>query len=307
ERRRPERLPEHDAGARNRGDEHALEKPRLAILDDGDRREDRGEEQHQDDDAGIEVLEGADRRAGRWRPEGGAEAATEEDPEDQRLRERPHEPAALPNEPQDLAPPQRADARHTRPAHAVAPSPAASSVQKRWPVTCTNTSSSVGLPNVTVWMSLGNASTTSRTNSWPRGSSIRSAPSMRRGSQPNRWRIRSRRRSGSPLCTTTTSPPIARFSSAGVPTATRAPRCTTPMRSQRSASSIAWVVRTTVTPSVSRSRTSWPKKSRRAPGSSPVLGSSRSSNSGPWSSPFASSTRRASPPDSVSTRSSDRS
>src|SRR5437660_1548826 len=44
-------------------------------------------------------------------------------------------------------------------------------------------------------------------------------------------------------------------------------------------------------------------KSRRAPGSRPVLGSSSRRSSGPCSRPFASSTRRARPPESVSTRS----
>ena len=59
---------------------------------------------------------------------------------------------------------------------------APSSPHRRRPVRWMKTSSRVGFPKVTDSTSCGNASTTSRTNSCPRGSSRRRFPSTRTGS-----------------------------------------------------------------------------------------------------------------------------
>src|SRR5262249_36119847 len=163
--------------------EDALQEARLPVLDDRDRREDRREEEHEPDDAGIEVLHGADvgRRPGR--AEGRAEAAAQQHPEDERLREGADQAAPLAHEADDLPPPEGLDGGEGRAAHDGS-SATASSLQKRWPVSRTKTSSSVGRPNVAESISPGKASTTSRTNSCPRGSSTRSTPSTRRASRP---------------------------------------------------------------------------------------------------------------------------
>ena len=80
-----------------------------------------------------------------------------------------------------------------------------------------------------------------------------------------------------------------------------------PTRSARvAASSMAWVVSTTVTPLARRSRTRSQTNSRAA-GSSPVVGSSRNSTSGACISALATMTRWAWPPENMSGLSSARS
>src|SRR5205807_3872478 len=102
------------------------------------------------------------------------EARAEQHPEHQRLKERARQAAALPREPRDLAPPERA--RLKRDVHGCCAA-SADGAKNRWPVRWTNTSSSVGLPKVTDSISPPNASTTSRTSSCPRWRSIRMVPS----------------------------------------------------------------------------------------------------------------------------------
>ena len=85
---------------------------------------------------------------------------------------------------------------------------------------------------------------------------------------------------------------------AGVSWATRRPPCRTATWSaSRSASSMYWVVSSTLAPPATRART-WSHRSWRARGSRPVVGSSRNTTCGPPTSVMARSSLRRMPPDS---------
>ena len=97
------------------------------------------------------------------------------------------------------------------------------------------------------------------------------------------------------------SSPMRAFSSSGVPWATVRPWSSTTMSSaSRSASSRYCVVRMTVVPSRTRSR-SMSHRSPRLRGSRPVVGSSRNSTSGAATRLAARSSRRRMPPENVFT------
>ena len=216
ERRAPERLAEHDLLSADRRDEDALKESPIAILDRGDRREDRREQQHHDDHAGEEVLDVVLTADAGSRLERMIHSAAEQQPEDERLRECAHPSAALAREANDLAPPER---RH-REKEALIASPR---LRRRsrivGPVTCTKTSSSVGRPKLTDRTSVGNASTRSRSRSCPRAAldSQRSVDDLRLDAE-SRANLRREAFSGCSACTTTTSPPTLRLSSSGAPT-----------------------------------------------------------------------------------------
>src|SRR5262249_10749027 len=152
--------------------------------------------------AGKEILE-ISRAGGRaGRPERSRQSATEQSPEDDRLHERTDHAAALAEETDDLALPQREDGQS---AHAASDGTAWSWCPVRW----TNTPWSVGRPTRIAWTSAGKASTRSRTSSWPRGCSRRSVPSMRTASPPKRSRPLLCNPPTSAAWITTTSPPTA--------------------------------------------------------------------------------------------------
>jgi hypothetical protein len=96
-------------------------------------------------------------------------------------------------------------------------------------------------------------------------------------------------------------------SSSGLPSATIRPEAITATRSARAcASSMKWVVSTTVRPASHNARIVAHER-RRADGSKPVVGSSRNSTSGSPTSPTARSSRRRWPPESADTRTRSRS
>ncbi len=130
EERPAEDLAERDGERRDRRDDDGLQEPLAAVLDDGDRREDRGEENDEDDRPGEEPREIGDapRRA-----EGGAEAGAEEDPGEERRREGAEEAARLAEEADDLAPGEGEGGAQA----ASADSPSASNA---WPVRSTKKS-----------------------------------------------------------------------------------------------------------------------------------------------------------------------
>ena len=149
QRRRAEQLACDDVHARDGRHEDALEKAFVAVLDDGDRREDRREQHDERQRARVEVFEVAVDERRRGRPERLAEAGTQQQPEDRRRPNRADHAAGLPEEPHHLALPESERGRRH---------------SNRRPVKWTNTSSSVGRPKCTERISSGNASTRAATN-----------------------------------------------------------------------------------------------------------------------------------------------
>ncbi len=112
-------------------------------------------------------------------------------------------------------------------------------------------------------------------------------------------RTRSRGPRATATVTATRSPPTRCFSAAGEPAATSRPWSSTTMSSaRRSASSRYWVVRISVAPFATRSR-SRSHSSLRACGSSPVVGSSRNRTGAQATRLAARSSRRRMPPEKV--------
>src|SRR5579883_188677 len=137
------------------------------------------------------------------------------------------------------------------------------------PVSCTNTSSRVGLCRPTERMAPGKASTTSAMKRWPFSISTRTRPSRAAAGTAKRSPMRAAS-AGSSVSSSTTSPPMRERRSAGLPAATMRPWWRSTRRSHRSASSRMWVVSRMVTPSRSRSSSMWRERSRRAAGSRAV-------------------------------------
>ena len=123
-----------------------------------------------------------------------------------------------------------------------------------------------------------------------------STPSTSRRSRPA-----SSFMSPSAVTVTIVSAPIEAFSSSGVPSSSSLPWSMMPMRSQSwSASSMLWVVRTTVWPRSCRpSRIS--QRLIRLCGSRPAVGSSRKRMAGLWRIARATISRCAMPPESAIT------
>jgi len=82
-----QRLPSHHRIARDRRDQHALQKSLAAVVDGRNGGEDRGEQQHQHDHAGVEVLYVVDSRGHAARLERSPKAPSDQHPENQRLHE----------------------------------------------------------------------------------------------------------------------------------------------------------------------------------------------------------------------------
>ena len=283
---------------------------------------DRGEEHDHDDGAGEEVAEGMAAGAGVAGTRTIREARAEGHPEEQRRGDDPDHAGLLAIEADDLALPQanrrrsrcpairrercaRRGCRRWWPFSRCPPFPCClgASVQKRCPVRWMKTSSRRGRERR--WRRLRRERPRP-----PRSGSDDRLALQADGVAQHGWRDS---KAGGHACgqrlrgfslavsKSTTSPPIADFSSAGEPSATRLPSFRMASRSQCSASSIRWVVTSTVTPSSSRRMRRYCHRSRRAPGSRPVEGSSSSSTAGEWMRPLASSTRRCMPPERVST------
>ena len=107
ERRAAERLAEHNRRARDRCDQNALQKTLASIVNRRGGRENRREQQHQDDHAGVKVLHVVESGRHPARLERRLQAGAEQQPEHQRRRNRAHHANRLADEPHDLAIPER--------------------------------------------------------------------------------------------------------------------------------------------------------------------------------------------------------
>ena len=174
----------------------------------------------------------------------------------------------------------------------------------RAPVTSRNTSSSDGRRNEswvtrTCAISLrataipGTAAGPSETTA------VSSSPAVRTLSTSGSASSAVRAAATSPsICATTTSRPIVRLRSSGVPSATIRPLAMIPTRSaSSSASSRYCVVRKTVSPCSRLRRRTSSQICRRLTGSRPVVGSSRNRTSGSCTRASARSRRRRMPPE----------
>ncbi len=297
------------ANGRSRGDEDALQESLAPVLDDGDRGEDRREEDDEDDGAGEEVGERR-RRAGRARARGAERAARSPS-----RRGATSGSAARRRRRRGSAAARTGRARASRaraPALTRPPAGLASSSRKRRPVASMKTSSSDGAPSVSERKRPGKGlDEPGDERRAPRARSRRTAPPTAEtwpasGAEARR-RSRPRGRGAPPASSRVsrvmTSPPTFAFRAAGAPRRRAGPRSRIPIRCAASASSKRCVVRRTRRPAPSRGPQRRALRSRRAPGSRPVEGSSRRRTGGRWRSALAISTRRARPPESVSTRS----
>ena len=176
ERRAAEHLAGHDRRARHRRHQHALEEALVAVLDHRDGREDGGEEQHQHDGAGEEILQVAEARRPRRQPERAGEAAADQQPEDERRADRAGDAARLAEEAHQLALPEGEDGEVVIECPVLRRRPRA-----RRPVRRRKTSSRVGRATVTDSIRPGKASARRATSSWPRSRSRRTAPSRTSG------------------------------------------------------------------------------------------------------------------------------
>src|SRR5215510_8679737 len=76
-------LPQHDAHPRDRGDQYALKKPGLTVLDHRDRGKNRGEQNNEYYHPRIEIFEIASSPWRAGRPERSTEASTQQQPKHQ--------------------------------------------------------------------------------------------------------------------------------------------------------------------------------------------------------------------------------
>ncbi len=100
-------LSQDQTGARDRRHQHRKQETFAAVFNHGHRRKNRGEQHNHNDGAGEKILQIVAAGSSGRRLEGGSQAGADKEPKDQRGGQDTDDAASLPQEANQLTPPER--------------------------------------------------------------------------------------------------------------------------------------------------------------------------------------------------------